>query len=428
MLWCALATGVVLTAAVLLVPAMAPGSAKAGEEPVPDSAGNGVAASNFGSATPSDKFVQSFQQQVTQQLQSAIAQANDSQETKLRAFEQQQRELNEKLQALQQSIGSGIPRSEAAAADYGGGDPTVDSAGTPPPQVYSRRPTGTDSQAPVQPGATAGILPGVLSGLLGATAGPVEAPSVDSETGRPMAETGSDASRATANSRPSRAAQANIAPHGFVEGRLLNGVVAILGGPDRESIVALSGHYQSANGFLADLDGCFALVQGKPEIASGRIDFKLSRLTCNFSDGASRTWDTAGWLVDSDGIRGVRARIVENSGRKAAVAAAGGALAGVGMRLSQQQYQITTGPVAMGAAGFGTGASASFTGNAGRDALGGAASGGANTIGQSIGDYYNLYAPSLQVGGGTPVTVVLANDLRLPASAGDTSQTHLATP
>lgn len=221
--------------------------------------------------------------------------------------------------------------------------------------------------------------------------------------------------------RGGRAAEANIAPHGFVEGRLLNGVVAVQGGPDRDSIVALSGNYQSANGFVARLDGCMALVQGKPEIATGRIDFKLSRLTCNFTDGASRTWDAAGWLVDADGIRGVRAVIVDNSARKTAVAAAGGAVGGLGQRLSQQQYQVSAGP-----GGFGS--SSTFAGSPVRDALGGASTGAANALGQSIADYYNLYAPSLQVGGGTPVTVVLANDLRLPPSGREISQTHTATP
>ena len=117
----------------------------------------------------------------------------------------------------------------------------------------------------------------------------------------------------------------------------------------------------------------------------------------------------------------MRAVIVDNTGRKAAVAAAGGAIGGLGQRLSQQQYQFSNGP-------GGIGSSTTFTGSPGRDASGGAATGAANALGQSIADYYNLYAPSLQVGGGTPVTVVLANDLRLPPSGRDLSETHLASP
>jgi conjugal transfer pilus assembly protein TraB len=150
-------------------------------------------------------------------------------------------------------------------------------------------------------------------------------------------------------------------------------------------------------------------------LPAGRIDFKLARLTCNFPDGASKTWDVAGWLVDPDGIRGVRARIVQNAGRKAVVAAGGGALSGLGRRLSHEQYQINAGALA---------SSSTFIGNATHDALGGSAEGAAVALGQSIADYYNLYAPSLQVGGGTLVSLVIANELKFPASGRGLTETH----
>jgi hypothetical protein len=402
----------------LLVPASAPLAAGGGDETrgATPAATPAAGSSNFGSATPSDKFVQSFQQQVSQQLQTALRQASEAQENRLREFELQQRAIGEQLQAIEHSLDT------AGAAHAAAPDP-VDGANVEAPRVNLRR--RSSSEAPADAG-TAGVpgWPAAVPVEPTPGAGPTELPDF---LGSPFLMSGPGGPRpGPANSRLARPGDANIAPHGFVEGRLLNGVVAIVDGPDRESIVALSGTYQSANGFLSDLDGCFALVQGKPEIAAGRIDFKLSRLTCNFPDGSSRTWDAAGWLVDADGIRGVRASIVENVGRKAAVAAAGGALGGIGQRLSQEQYQISSGLAGPGLAAVGM--NSAFVGSAGRDAAGGAASGAAAALGQSINDYYNLYAPSLQVGGGTPVTVVLANDLRLPPSGRQISQTHTALP
>jgi hypothetical protein len=47
---------------------------------------------------------------------------------------------------------------------------------------------------------------------------------------------------------------------------------------------------------------------------------------------------------------------------------------------------------------------------------------------QSIANYYNLYAPSLQVGGGTPASLVIANELKFPPSGRLSTQTHTATP
>jgi conjugal transfer pilus assembly protein TraB len=405
----ALAASALLVAALLLLPV--DGSRAATTDPAGSAGPNASEAGDggkaeFGTATPNDQFVQSFQQQVSRQLQSALTQARQEEESHLQSYAAQQRDLQEQVQSLQKALDalSGpAPGNRTAGAD----ERPID-----PPQINVRRPVAPDA-AEAAP-APAGLGSLLAPGLLGAPG---------------IAEAGDAAGdRRVPGSaiRSSHAGDPNIAPHGFVEGRLLNGVVSIVGGPDRESVVTLTGSYQSANGFVDDLDGCLVLVQGKPEIAAGRIDFKVSRLTCNFPDGASRTWDAAGWLVDADGIRGVRATIVENVGRKAAVAAAGGALAGMGQRLSQEQYQINS---LSGGAGIGAvGTSSTFVGSPGRDALGGAANGASGALGQSISDYYNLYSPSLQVGGGTPVTVVLANDLRLPPSGRGISQTHTANP
>jgi len=381
----------------------------------------------FGSTVPSDHFVQSFQQEVSRQLQAAISQADQSQAARLKEFEVQQKSLEDQLREIRQELTAGarpgVSTSDRSFGIFSGSTGSEQDA----PRVNQRQigagksaeaqaddfyPLGLEKFASDTADATDALAPradwlvggnSLLATNLIPTPNALDNRSVNSGRRRP---------------------DSNIAPHGFIEGRLLNGVVAIVGGPERESIVALSGSYQSANGFRAYLDGCLALVQGRPELPAGRIDFKLSRLTCNFPDGASRTWDTAGWLVDTDGIRGLRATIVENAGRKALAAAAGGALGGVGQRLSQQQYQVNS--FTTSSTGGVGGSSSSFVGSVGRDALGGAATGGANALTQSIDDYYRLYSPSLQVGGGTPVTVVLANDLRLPASGRQVSQTHLA--
>jgi len=410
-----------ILAGAILLPVSAPRAAIGDES---STAPNAIAPSNptnFGEATPSDKFVQSFQQQVSQQLQSALTQSGEAQEARFHEFEQHERELAEQVRALEQSLSSSTHPAANAATRRATADVGIpDGSEAEAPRVNMRRSGGSGDSGDGSPSGGAGFF-STWSGL--SNIGSPDTASI-ANSGREFASsTHEDASMlATAVPAPRlRPGDANIAPHGFVAGRLLNGVVTVQGGAERESVVALSGKYQSANGYQADLAGCFALVQGRPEIATGRIDFKLSRLTCNFADGASRTWDASGWLVDADGIRGVRATIVDNTARKAGVAAAGGAIGGIGQRISQQQYQINS-------SALGLGTNSTFAGDVGRDALGGGASGAANALGQSIADYYNLYSPSLQVGGGTRVTVVLANDLRVPPSGREITQTHSAQP
>jgi hypothetical protein len=389
-------------------PGLAAGSATA-PQVAPVTIPAGQAAPSFGAAVPSEQFVQNFQQQVTRQLQSALSDAREQSESRMREWSEQQQQAT--LQLLQSQRSSDDARRERSGSS--GDQDDLSSQ----PQVHSREAPAVQSrpgpgaqperaeEMPTPDGGGLAGLPARMPALAIAAAsgaGPRAAPGAGSD----------------GPAREGAARRHNVSPHGFVAGRLLNGVIAVVGGPDRESIVALQGRYEGANGFASNLDGCLALVQGHSDPAAGRIDFKLSRLTCNFPGGASHTWDAAGWLVDADGIRGLRATLVANVGAKAALAAAGGAIDGLGQRLSQEQYRSASSPL---------GTSAAFQGNASRDALGGAASGSARSASQAMADAYNLFPPSLQVGGGTPVTVVLANDLRLPAQARATSPTFPAT-
>jgi len=331
---------------------------------------------------PSDQFIRSFQQQLSRQLGESLERAQRESDERMRKWEEMQRKSDETLRQLQEEVASRSVQRQAPG-------PEEEAALVPdPPKVHVRRVAGEGGH-PIDAIATeAADRPG---GFLLPGSGDPPAP---------------HAGRASV-----------IAPHGFVEGRLLNGVIATAGGPDRESIVALTGLYQSANGFTSNLDGCLALVQGHSDLAAGRIDFKLSRLTCNFPGGASKTWDASGWLVDSDGIRGLRAVLVSNLGSKAALASLGGAIDGLGQRLSQEQYRNSISAL---------GSTSSFSGSPGRDAAGGAAGGAARSSTQAINEAYALFPPSLQVGGGTSVTVVLANDLRVPSQGSGLSSTFAA--
>lgn len=376
------------------------------------------AAPRFGSALPTEHFVQSFQEKVTQQLQEALEQARRTRDDRLQGFEKRQDDLGEQLRAIQSMLSS---RTLPAARD----EPAVEAAPARPeagpgstvlpPVINSRRLPGAEPpRDPIPPSAATGI-PGLVGNLLSASAS-LQATAASADAA--LAPPGSALLTAAPERMPVRMARANIAPHGFVEGRMLNGVVAREGGPERESIVALSGAYQSANSFRTNLDGCFALVQGRPDLSASRIDFKLSRLTCNFPDGGSTTWDAAGWLVDRDGIRGIKAVVVDHDDHRMLLAAGAGALASL-----------------TGGAGVGPGVAdaASTDGSAGampaaRDVFTSAVQGAAASAQEAVQTHVDRYVPSLQVGGGTAVTIVLANELLLPFSGAGQSPTHTTQP
>jgi len=377
--WRRLACMALVTGLAPAAVALAPESASAAEAA---SSAPPEAATSFGNSMPSDQFIRNFQQQLSRQLGESLERAQRESDERMRKWEEMQRKSQETLRQLQEDLASrSVPRQAPGPED----ETTIVAD---PPKVHTRRVASEaghrlDTLTKDAADRPAGFLP------------------TDSSDTPP----------------PHTGRASVIAPHGFVEGRLLNGVVATAGGPDRESVVALTGLYQSANGFTSNLDGCLALVQGHSDLAAGRIDFKLSRLTCNFPGGASRTWDASGWLVDADGIRGLRAVLVSNLGSKAALASLGGAIDGLGQRLSQEQYRNSISAL---------GSTSSFSGSPGRDAAAGAAGGAARSSTQAINEAYALFPPSLQVGGGTSVTVVLANDLRVPPQGSGLTSTFAA--
>lgn len=198
-----------------------------------------------------------------------------------------------------------------------------------------------------------------------------------------------------------------IPPNGFVTGRLLNGVVATVGEQPTHFLVALEGQYKAANGFVVNLNGCMASVEARANLAAGRIDGKPAEITCNFpSQGRVQTWPVAGWVVDDqDGIRGLSASIVDNTGKKITASALAAALGTAGAALSGRQFTTTTG---------GGGTSSTLTGNPSEVLMGGAVAGAGQGLTAAVNEHFALYKPTLQKGGGSPVTLVIANELAVP--------------
>lgn len=203
-------------------------------------------------------------------------------------------------------------------------------------------------------------------------------------------------------------AQPVVPPNGFVTGRLLNGVVATVGESPVNFLVAVEGLYQAANGYTVNLDGCMASIEGRANLPAGRIEGKPAEITCNFPvQGRARTWPVAGWVVDSeDGIRGLRADIVDNTGKKITASALAAALAAAGNTLSSRQYTTSSG------AG---GTTSAMTGSASDALAGGAVAGAGQGMVGAINEHFALYRPTLQKGGGARITLVIANELPVPA-------------
>ncbi len=222
-----------------------------------------------------------------------------------------------------------------------------------------------------------------------------------------------------ANAAPSAPTGAYVVPpNGFIQGILLNGVVAGANGKAVDTLIRLSGTYRSANGYHTNLSRCVVMAQAVADLPAGRINMKPARLTCTL-DGETKTWNTAGWIVGHDGIRGIRGKIVDNTGKQLADSGIIGAISGVGNVISDSQntniYSTQTGAAA-----------SILTGNPYTAALGGAVTGVGQAMQGELQQYFSYFTPTIQVGGGRPVTVVLTSESAIPVHGRQITQTRAA--
>ena len=196
-----------------------------------------------------------------------------------------------------------------------------------------------------------------------------------------------------------------IAPTGFIRASMINGVVAQSDSP-RTFLGRLEGDYIAANGYRSSLDGCMVSVEGIADVSAGRIDGKPAVVTCIFDGGVSKSWDVAGYIVDEDGIRGIRGVSVNNLENKLIAGSLAGGVSGLGEAIRQKQTTQTV---------SGTGAVASnITGSVGGVVAGAVLSGAGTNAARALAEVYGQYKNTVQVGAGTKFSITLLSELTVP--------------
>lgn len=329
------------------------------------------AAGSLGTAEGNAAYYQSFQEKVITTLNSSVEQTRAENRATMQAFRQ---ELEAK-QAQQLQQFDELLKQAAQVREQQEVRPTVQVEKISVGSTLERKVSGTDG------------------GFLGSPA--------DVKPAGFELTTSTEAGDAKKSSK----SEPVIPPNGFVDGRTLNGVVAVVGAPPVPFQIKLVGKYRAANGFVINLDGCIAYAEGRADLPSKRVKGKPAKLTCNFQDGSSQTWDVAGYITDKDGIEGILGEVNDNSDKKLTGATIAGGISVAGNALSRAQTSTFTG---------GGGAVSAFTGSIGQDLAGGLLQGGGAELSKQFQEYYNSYASSVQVGGNRDVTLVLLNELTVP--------------
>lgn len=342
-------------------------------------------ASNLGRAPAGEAFVLQYQAKLEQMVNQRLTQWQDEQAKQQAALAAQQKAALERIEASAQAL----PSHTSASPGGGEGEAAPKSA----PAEYP----ATTVKRMKEALGTSGKPAGWSDTFLGTPADVTE----DAASKQPAA---SGKAKAT---KP-RAGTYVIPEDGWAHGRLVNGVVATQGGEFRYTQIKLVGEYHSANDQVHNVDGCVARGEASASVGEGRIYVKPIKLTCTLPNARTKSWETAGYVVDKhDGMQGLAATLVNNPEKKLFAAMAAAGLERGGGYLASREVTSTFSSATGAAAGV-------VTGNAGRYLLGGIAEGAGAGLREQVKEYAELMRPSVQAPGATEVTVHFTSTQELP--------------
>ncbi len=205
-----------------------------------------------------------------------------------------------------------------------------------------------------------------------------------------------------------------VVPAGsYMKVRILTGVEA--NSRDELPMLAQVDHALTGpNKTRMDLTGCMVVLQVKGELSTDRVVGSAVELSCVRDSGESVTRPIRGYLAGEDSTFGVTGQLISRQGR---VIAAGSVAtlaeaAGAAVAAAQETRQVATNPISTVGQEV-----ANVTGNDVAYVAGSAGSEAAGLIAGWYLDYADQLLPSIAVGSGRDVWVVLLSSVELPPLA-----------
>jgi len=201
---------------------------------------------------------------------------------------------------------------------------------------------------------------------------------------------------------------------GFMNALLVTGVSAPTfseGAANPKPIILnIMGEQYLANGFKANLDGCFAMATASGNIITSRAEMLITKITCNYKKNGKMyeiSQNVKGWVIGSDGKYGVKGLLVDSSGKILTKSMVMGILQGFSNAIVQTTSAYTA---QQASSNTGTGNSPNYTNIATNGLIQGAGQGFANGFSVISGYYKKLldaYFPYVDVKAGKKVTILL---------------------
>lgn len=245
-------------------------------------------------------------------------------------------------------------------------------------------------------------------------------PSAESFVGNSVTPVGSAAKRPRGKSaaghgpdliafpiKPDAKGEGVMLPAGsYVKAKVLTGV-DVPEGKTYPVLLVLDFSYVAPNDHKIDLSGCFMIAKAEGDLSTERVQMQATKMSCVSKKGKMFERQINGFVADDkDGSFAMSGKVNSKQGRVATMAFLASVVDGVGKAV--QAAQTTQSTNALG------GSSSVLTGDTGKYVLAGGASNAAGMVAQWYLQQAQNLAPTVQIGSGRDVWIVLNDKVSLP--------------
>lgn len=245
-------------------------------------------------------------------------------------------------------------------------------------------------------------------------------PSAESFVGNSVTPVGSTAQRPRGKSaaghgpdliafpiKPDAKGEGVMLPAGsYVKAKVLTGV-DVPEGKTYPVLLVLDFSYVAPNDHKIDLSGCFMIAKAEGDLSTERVQMQATKMSCVSKKGKMFERQINGFVADDkDGSFAMSGKVNSKQGRVATMAFLASVVDGVGKAV--QAAQTTQSTNALG------GSSSVLTGDTGKYVLAGGASNAAGMVAQWYLQQAQNLAPTVQIGSGRDVWIVLNDKVSLP--------------
>lgn len=192
----------------------------------------------------------------------------------------------------------------------------------------------------------------------------------------------------------------------YVKAKVLTGV-DVPEGKTYPVLMVLDFSYIAPNDHKIDLSGCFMIAKAEGDLSTERVQMQATKMSCVSKNGKIFERNVNGFIADDkDGSFAMKGKVNSKQGRVAAMAFMSGVVEGVGKAVQAAQSTQSTNA-------FG-GSTSVLTGDVATSAAAGGASNAAGMVAQWYLQQAQSLAPTVEVGSGRDVWIVMKDKVKLP--------------